>query len=62
MTTLQTTAVTRQQSRTDVITLDRDGFREQWISARRSGPEELSVLDEFPDEPEHVVAQVLSFR
>src|SRR4030095_8601695 len=60
MTSFQTTAVTRQHSnRRDVITLDRDGLQEKWISARRNGPDEFSVLDEFPTAPDTVVAQMV---
>ncbi len=60
MTSFQTAGVTRQQwNGTDVITLDRDGLREQWISARRSGPDELSVLDEVSGAPDRVVAQMV---
>lgn len=60
MTSLQSIAVTRQQSKqSDVITLDRYGFQEQWISTRRRGPDELSVLDEFTGKPDNVVAQMV---
>jgi enamine deaminase RidA (YjgF/YER057c/UK114 family) len=59
MTSFQTTAVTRIHSdHGDVITLDRDRLQEQWISARRNGPEELLVFDEFPSAPDQVVAQM----
>jgi enamine deaminase RidA (YjgF/YER057c/UK114 family) len=60
MTSLQTAAVTRRHSsHRDVITLDRGGLQEQWISARRNGPDELSVLDELSGEPDNVVAQIV---
>jgi len=60
MTSFQNLTLTRQYpNHSDVITLDRDGLQEQWISARRKGPDELSLLDEFPGEPDNIVAQMV---
>lgn len=60
MTSFQNVTLPRQYpNHSNVITLDRDGLQEQWISARRSGPDELSVLDECPAERDHVVAQMV---
>lgn len=56
----QTMTVGHQQSISkDVITLDRGGFEERFISARTEGSDDLSVLDEFPPASGHVVAQMI---
>jgi len=42
-----------------IKTLDRNNGQETFISARRKGPDELSILDEFPSQTETVVAQIV---
>ena len=59
MMSLQTTTLTRQtQKHTNVVTLDREGMQQQWMSAPRNGSDELSVFDELPADPAGVVAQI----
>jgi enamine deaminase RidA (YjgF/YER057c/UK114 family) len=52
--------VIRQQLKhSDVITLERDGLQESFISARRDGSDELSIFDSFPPASGNIVAQVV---
>ncbi len=43
----------------DVITLERNGLQERFISARRDGSDELSVFDSFPHAPGNMAAQIV---
>ena len=57
---IQPANIARQSSATGVVvTLERDGLQEQFISARRTGSDELSIFDDFPPTSGSVIAQMV---
>jgi len=59
-TMIQSANVARERwTHGDVVTLKRGGSREQFISARRKGSDELSIFDDFPPTSASVVAQMV---
>ena len=59
-TQIQPANIARQSLTTGkVVTLERGGLQEQFISARRNGADELSIFDDFPPTSGSVVAQMV---